>query len=118
MPDKWRPADVGQTLRETITRGARNEAEQIVLKNRDPVTGKPRNVGRDGQSQTAGSGYTLNIWNDGIGGYSAYEFKIVSGSEAPTMGCASGDWRMKSALFKAAGAPAQMPIGKSSGFMD
>ena len=57
----------------------------------------------DDQNQIAGSGYTLVIIDDALGGFSAYEYKIVSSSEAPTMSCGNGDWRMKSALFKGLG---------------
>lgn len=57
----------------------------------------------DGQNQIAGSGYTLTIFTDGLGGFSADEYKAVLASEAPSMTCGNDDWRMKAALFRDTG---------------
>lgn len=56
----------------------------------------------DAQGLTAGSGYTLTLVNDGLGGYTASEYKIVTASEAATATCAGSGWGIIAACFKVA----------------
>ena len=52
----------------------------------------------DGQSITAGSGFTSNVI-DSIG-YFADSYKVAVGSMTATAVCASGDWRIVAAMFE------------------
>src|ERR1051325_417258 len=58
----------------------------------------------DGQGITNGTGYTLDLFNGGIGDgrYFADEYHIVTAAESATATCASGAWGILAASFKSA----------------